>query len=563
MKLVSANLSELNLHEYTLLIVDDNPINLGVISDYLEGCGFRILVARNGESVFKKIQYIQPDIILLDVMMPGIDGFETCRRLKANPITQEIPVIFMTALTETEDKVKGFEVGGVDYVTKPIQQEEVLARVMTHLKIRNLMRELQQANAALAKRALQLEASHQVGQQLTSILDLDSLLLEVIRLIQAKFGYYSVSIWLLTDQSASVALQVGTVCEAQLLPTPSLSIPLATNQSIIASVCRSGQAYLANDVSLDDQYLASEIFPETRSELALPLRLGEEMIGVLDIKSDQPATFDDEDKTVFQTLANQIAIAIRNARLYEMEKKLNADKDKFFSIISHDLRGPFHNVLGNAQLMLEMMERLSKQDIKEMTYSIYNGAKAAYGLLENLLLWSRLQRGRMEYQPNRLKLSSLAQETVELLGEIAAQKNIRLSHTIEANLYIYADLHMMSTVIRNLTNNALKFTPSGGTVILSAQPGRGLENGADAPETSPDFVTVLVSDTGVGIKPEDVDELFGSGVYYSTPGTNKEYGTGLGLILCKEMVEQNGGRIWIENQVGQGTRVQFTVPTQP
>ncbi|EDN69052.1 two-component hybrid sensor and regulator [Beggiatoa sp. PS] len=123
---------------YTILIIEDNPNNLGVIVDYLEEAGLKVVVARNGEMGLKRAQFAQPDIILLDVMMPGIDGFETCRRLKADAKTQEIPVIFMTALDDPEDKLKGFGVGGVDYITKPIQHEEVLARVTTHLRIRAL-----------------------------------------------------------------------------------------------------------------------------------------------------------------------------------------------------------------------------------------------------------------------------------------------------------------------------------------------------------------------------------------------------------------------------------------
>jgi len=140
----------LDFKGYTILIIDDNPTNLGVIVDYLEEYGFDIIMARNGEIGLKRAKIILPNMILLDVMMPGIDGFETCRRLKADESTKDIPVIFMTALESTEDKVKGFEVGGVDYVTKPIQHEEVLARLTTHLHIRNLTLKLQKSNEALS-----------------------------------------------------------------------------------------------------------------------------------------------------------------------------------------------------------------------------------------------------------------------------------------------------------------------------------------------------------------------------------------------------------------------------
>jgi C4-dicarboxylate-specific signal transduction histidine kinase len=128
----------------SVLIVDDNPTNLGVLADYLETSGLEVLAAQDGEDGLEKAQLAQPDLILLDVLLPGIDGFETCRRLKADETTKDIPVIFMTVLTGTEHKLKGFQVGGADYVTKPFQQEEVLARVTTHLRLRELAEQLEQ-----------------------------------------------------------------------------------------------------------------------------------------------------------------------------------------------------------------------------------------------------------------------------------------------------------------------------------------------------------------------------------------------------------------------------------
>jgi len=149
-----------HIEDYTLLIVDDNPANIGVLSDYLEEYGFTILIATKGEIALQRAQYVKPDLILLDVMMPGIDGFETCARLKTDDRTKNIPVIFMTALTNTEDKVKGFEVGGVDYITKPIQHEEVLARITTHLHIRDLTKELQQKNQIVTELNNQLKSEN-------------------------------------------------------------------------------------------------------------------------------------------------------------------------------------------------------------------------------------------------------------------------------------------------------------------------------------------------------------------------------------------------------------------
>ena len=149
MSLEMTNETLLDPNEYTILIVDDNPQNLKVIDIYLRKHGFKTLIASKGELALNRVQHISPDLILLDVLMPGIDGFETCQRLKADQQTRDIPVIFMTALTETSHKLKGFQVGGVDYITKPFQQEEVLARVKTHLQIQKEMAERKRAEAAL------------------------------------------------------------------------------------------------------------------------------------------------------------------------------------------------------------------------------------------------------------------------------------------------------------------------------------------------------------------------------------------------------------------------------
>lgn len=146
-----------------IVIVDDKPTNLGVLFDFLTDSGFKVLVAQDGESAIQKVEYAHPDLILLDVMMPGMDGFETCRRLKANPFTQNIPVIFMTALSETVDKVKGFNLGAVDYIIKPVQQEEVKARVTTHLALRNLQKKLQTQNAQLQQ---QIEEKQKIEESL-------------------------------------------------------------------------------------------------------------------------------------------------------------------------------------------------------------------------------------------------------------------------------------------------------------------------------------------------------------------------------------------------------------
>ncbi len=548
-------LTKSKFQNHTILVVEDNPANLWVISDFLKLSGFQVLAADDGESALKKAQYVRPDLVLLDVSMPGMDGYETCRRLKAMDIIKDIPVLFMSARAKAEDKVKGFELGAVDFLSKPIQNEEILARVTTHLRIRDLTRSLQKQN-------MHLEASGEVGRQVTSILEVDMLLIEVVRRVQPKFDYYFVSIWLLNESKDALVLKAGAGRKGMKTPKLGDCIPLDLANSIVSWVSRTGQSYLTYDVKNDSRYLAAEMLPNTRSEVAFPLRISGQVIGVLDIQSDHMATFKLEDGTILQGLANQIAVAFRNAQLYELEKQvrqveekratelaeLNASKDKFFAIISHDLRTPFQALLGNAELLTLAAGTLSTKEIKEMSNSIYYSAKNAFDLLDNLLQWSRLQQGKMPYAPETIDLKALTDQSVELLIDRAEQKAINLINAVEPNTIAYVDEQMIDTVIRNLISNALKFTPDGGEVKV-------VVNGSQA-----GFVQVAVADTGIGISPEDMEKLFKIGVHHSTAGTASEVGTGLGLIMCQDMVEQNGGQIWVESEIGQGTEVKFTVP---
>ncbi|HNT76806.1 MAG TPA: response regulator [Anaerolineae bacterium] len=564
------------MSEQTILIIDDNPTNLSVLTSFLECYDFEILVATDGEDGLAIAQKVRPDLVLLDIVMPGMDGYEVCRRLKSNPRTQEIPVIFITSIVSTEDKVKGFEAGAIDYLTKPVHAEEVLARIHTHLRIQELTQSLLEANAVLTKRARQLEISSQVARQVTSILELDTLLAVVVKSIQEALSYYFVGIWLLNESHAALLLQASASTADADVVAPDFSISLNDPRSILAAVCRTGDSYLANDVTQSTYYLPFTELPLTQAELALPLCLGQEILGALDIQSDAQNAFDAEDVTVLQTLADQIAIAIRNARLYALEKQLrkveeeraqnlaelNANKDKFFSIVAHDLRGPFQPLLSWSYLLSKKNISSNPASVQEIGQNLYRAAKDFMHLLENLLEWARIQQGRILCTPTVFNLAEVVENTVDILTEMAFNKNIHVYTHIDATLHGYADVNMISAVIRNLLTNALKFTPGGGNVMVSARRGEPPANPTPA-EAGLSFIEVSVADSGVGISPEDLAKLFRIDVHHTTIGTAQEHGAGLGLTLCKEMVERNKGRIWIESAVGQGATVTFTIPAAP
>ncbi len=228
-------------------------------------------------------------------------------------------------------------------------------------------------------------------------------------------------------------------------------------------------------------------------------------------------------------------------------KKLNATKDKFFSIIAHDLMSPFNSMLGFSDLLIEDFESYQIQTQKEYIGIINQSIKNTYKLLENLLTWSRLQKDIIDFNPEKINLLLIFKETCELLKQSAENKSIKLTNNISENIFINADKNMISTVLRNIITNAIKFTPKGGKIWIDAK-------------NKQQFIEITTQDSGVGISKEKQSELFKIDQNTSTQGTERETGTGLGLILCKEFTEKHGGKIWVESEEGKGSTFIFTIP---
>lgn len=234
-------------------------------------------------------------------------------------------------------------------------------------------------------------------------------------------------------------------------------------------------------------------------------------------------------------------------RYAEQLQTLNKSKDKFFSIISHDLRSPFNALLGITEYMAQYYKDMSPDEVKDSVNNIYTSSKKLYNLIINLLEWSRLHTGRMEVEKTILNLNEAAKEAVNLFSESASAKNIDLINKISEDIKVTADNYMIDTVLRNLISNSIKFTKPGGHIILSAE---RLGNMAE----------VSVEDNGIGISKKNQEKIFRIDAQYRTEGTANEKGTGLGLILCKEFVEKNNGTIRIESKENEGSKFIFTVP---
>jgi len=256
-------------------------------------------------------------------------------------------------------------------------------------------------------------------------------------------------------------------------------------------------------------------------------------------------------KYVQKKISNEL-LEEKNERIEKSEMELqvlNASKNKFFSIIAHDLKNPFHTVMGYSFLLSKDYDRFSEEERRKFASDINQSTNKIFRLLQNLLEWSKSQTGRLIYSPIETDFKRILENSVSVLHALAGQKQISLKYLYDADLKVFADPLMIETVLRNLISNAIKFTSANGTVEISAK-----KDG--------NTVIVSVTDTGIGISEEDVANLFRIDSKVKRRGTNDEDGSGLGLILCKEFVEKNNGTIWVESEAGKGSSFRFTIPVK-
>ncbi|MEW6508340.1 MAG: PAS domain-containing sensor histidine kinase [Bacteroidota bacterium] len=300
-----------------------------------------------------------------------------------------------------------------------------------------------------------------------------------------------------------------------------------------------------NNYQIDIKRLTGEIATVLETSMAVKNKKGE-IIGYRGILRDITEIKKNEERLrllveKFENLNDQL-------RKSEKElKELNAAKDKFFSIVAHDLRSPFGSLLNFSEFLVEDIEELSKEEIKSFAEKINESSKNVFVLLENLLQWSRIQTGKIPYEPATFNIYDKTNQIINLLKNNAENKKISVINEIHQLTVVFADEDMIFSVVQNLLSNAIKFTDDGGKIIFRSR-------------LRESEVEISITDNGVGIKDNDLRKLFRIDTHHTTYGTKDEKGSGLGLLLCKEMVERNRGKIWVSSKPGEGTTFSFTVP---
>jgi PAS domain S-box-containing protein len=325
-------------------------------------------------------------------------------------------------------------------------------------------------------------------------------------------------------------------------------------------ILRSGKAHLIDaelDLKLREAGETSLIGEPTQIWLGVPLIVEGKTIGAIVVQDySDSTTYSDEEKEILIYVSEQIALAIDKKRneekiihYSEELKETNAAKDKFFSIIAHDLKSPFHGLLGLTRMIVEEYDSMSESEVISYLQIIKESTESTYKLIENLLEWSRLESGKMKYSPALQNMFMIVEDTRILLNQNARMKNINLRNKLGHQSFVWGDDTMLQSLVQNLISNAIKFTPTGGIIEVT-------ENYFDS------YIEYTVSDTGIGIKESDIEKLFRIDMSFSTKGTQQEKGTGLGLVLCKEIVNIHGGEISVQSKIGEGTKIIFTL-TKP
>jgi signal transduction histidine kinase len=409
------------------------------------------------------------------------------------------------------------------------------------------------------KRSHELETVAELSATTSTVLDPARLLQSIVDLTKERFGVYHVHIYQADEDAQTLNLAAGAGEVGRKMTAAKHALPMGLERSLVARARRERQALIVNDVRGEPDFLPNPNLPETRSEMAVPMIVGETVLGVFDVQSDRLNGFTDEDANIYTTLASQVAVALQNARLYMEQaetvnrlRELDRLKTSFLANMSHELRTPLNSILGFTEVMLEGIDGELTETMNNDLGLIRKNGQHLLHLINDVLDMAKISAGKMNISLERFKVHDLLEEVFQISSSLAAEK--KLSLMIEADsdrkIEITADRTRIRQVMLNLVSNAVKFTDTGGVSIRTQQ-----KDGK---------VRIRVSDTGLGIPKEKLDLVFQEFTQVDTSATRKVGGTGLGLPISLSLVQMHGGRLWAESSgiPGEGTTFYVELPVE-
>lgn len=545
-------------HPAQILVVDDTPASLQLMTDILEEGGYWVRSALNGRLALRSVAIEAPDLILLDVKMPDMDGYELCRQLKSDKAFMSIPILFVSALDEAADKVTGFDAGGADYITKPFQAAEILARVETHLSLRYLQKQLEDQNIQLQLGIAKYERAEKELQELNEVLEqkveertaalhrsqhlLQSIVNNAIAVIYVKDieGCY-----LLINRRFEELFHVSREdilgkTDFDIFPKEMAEVFQAFDHKVIAA----GSSLEAEEVAPHDDG------PHTYISIKSPLCDADgRPYAVCGISTD-----------ITGRKRNEQEIRRLNAELMQkMEQLQNAQEElirkeklailgQLAGTVGHELRNPL-GVMNNAVYFLKTVLTGADETIGEYLEILKKEIDKSQRIITDLLDFARTKAPQF-------KAVAVSELVGECSGKCPFPENIAFITNIAADLPdLCIDPLQICQVMHNLFTNGIQAMPEGGKLTVDArliELSLPADNGNDPDQKR--WVEITVTDTGIGISPAGMKRLF------QPLFTTKPKGVGLGMTVCKNLTEANGGKIEVTSQVGKGTAFSLKLP---
>jgi len=411
----------------SILIVEDSPTQRHFLQHLLEAHNYKVISVNDAEEALEVIEDIVPELVITDIVMPKMNGYELCSQIKQKKRMSNVPVILLTVLSSSEEMIKGLECGADSFISKPYSENYLITLV----------------NKTINNKELKSDKLIELDLTISDDGRKRSISVESNRIISLMFSAYESALY------------------------------------------------------------KNSVLVQTQSEL--------------------------------------------EKRTAELSKQ-NTVKDKFFSIIAHDLKSPFYGLLGVTEQMAENIGSFTKGELSEFSIELNKSVKNFLKLLENLLEWAQMQQGSVSFYEKEINLSELVSQNIDLITKRCKQKEIKIIQDIDSTHKIFADEAMFNSILRNLLSNAVKFTKHGGNVVVQSR------------LSEKKMIEISVIDNGIGMSKSLSKKLFKMDEKVGRKGTDGEESTGIGLLLCKEFTEKHGGRIWVESEEARGTTFSFTIP---
>ncbi len=495
----------LDIEPHKILVVDDNTMNVELLRDALENMGQTVITAYGGKTAIGLVKREKPDLVLLDIMMPDMDGYAVLEILKKDPEMAEIPVIFISALNKTQDMVRGFKQGTFDYITKPFKIEEVKARVLSSLRIKDLQ-------DSLRRERDKLNAIFRFSADGIALMGLNH---EIMRANPVFGKWFNLALSSEGKTSTPVGFfkLIGCQCShSEACPLHAESFSLESLQT--------------SKTTSDDMILENAIITDRNGQ---PRYLSIHY-GKISTAMDDPL--------------EGYVVVLRDVT---QEKTIEQSKETFVASLTHDLKTPIRAEYQALDLLKSGNFGPLSEEQADILKEIIQSNRYMSRLVDSLLTTYMYEEGKMELKLELMDINNLIQDVLAPLKTLAAEKELSLVLDLGDTLpHVWLDPIEMQRVLNNLIQNAISFTPNGGQVTVSTYNNQEKQ------------LWVSVEDTGQGITPEDLQTLFER--YKSMAKKFRQVGTGLGLYLSRMIVEAHGGQIQVESEVGKGSRFFFSLP---